>query len=104
MGAEKVERAFFPIPLGGVLNEAATPSKVGRGLTACNNLVYRRFGAWGKRAGSTPIYMATAPAQPPPTPVPPPPPYTPPTNPINPPDPPPSPPGTHPPRGVMNAI
>ena len=37
----------------GVLAEYVTPSIVGgKGLTACNNLIYHRQGSWGKRPGS----------------------------------------------------
>ena len=46
------ERKFFSVDFGGVWTEAETPGKVGgHGLTACQNLVYRRYGAWGKRPG-----------------------------------------------------
>ena len=102
-------QAFVPVRLGGVLDESATPSRTGTigmrameegsdiGMTRCQNLVYRRFGSWGKRAGSTLVFVPPqggGPApQPPPTPAPPAPPYTPPTpNPPSPP-PPPLPPG-----------
>lgn len=53
------QREFFPVALGGPLDEAQPPSRVGSGLTACENLVYRRFGAWGKRSGSSAVYAAT---------------------------------------------
>jgi hypothetical protein len=58
MPVDKAARKFFAFPLGGVLNEGRTPSKV-QGLTACSNLLYRRFGAWGKRAGSGIVYQAS---------------------------------------------
>ena len=98
-------REFFPIRLGGVLDESSTPSRTGTigmrametgsdvGLTKCENLVYRRFGSWGKRAGSTLVFVPPqggGPApQPPPTPAPPAPPFSPPLpNPPTPPGPP----------------
>lgn len=38
----------------GVLNEWLQPQSVGgEGLTACNNVIYHREGAWGKRPGTT---------------------------------------------------
>lgn len=69
MAGQKNERTYFPVTFGGVLDESATPSKMGGGgLTQATNLVYRRFGAWGKRAGSGIAYAAAtqgpSPAQP----------------------------------------
>lgn len=44
---------FERIPCSGVLNEYLTPLAVGgSGLTACENLIYHRQNAWGKRCGS----------------------------------------------------
>jgi len=41
-----------------VLDESTRPSRVGgHGLTDCQNLTYRRFGAWGKRSGSGIAYQ-----------------------------------------------
>ncbi|GAC1496083.1 MAG: hypothetical protein NVS1B2_15770 [Vulcanimicrobiaceae bacterium] len=62
MGAgSNPERKYLPVPFGGVWDESSTPAKVGgNGLTACQNLVYRRFGAWGKRSGSGLAYTSAA--------------------------------------------
>lgn len=61
MAGEKNERTYFPVQFGGVLDESATPSKIGGGgLTQAVNLVYRRFGSWGKRAGSGVAYAAAS--------------------------------------------
>lgn len=61
MAGQQNERTYFPVQFGGVLDESATPSKMGGiGLTQAINLVYRRFGAWGKRAGSGVAYAAAA--------------------------------------------
>jgi hypothetical protein len=61
MAGQAPEREFTPTELGnGVWDESATPTKLGgKGLTACNNLTYRRYGAWGKRAGSGRAYAAS---------------------------------------------
>lgn len=53
MAATKPSRKWTPIRFGGILDESTTPSAVA-GLTAFQNGVYRRFGSWGKRAGSGP--------------------------------------------------
>src|SRR5579875_2293419 len=51
-------RRFVRIALGGVLDESITPSyaqvETLSPLTAVQNLVYRRFGSWGKRTGTLP--------------------------------------------------
>lgn len=90
MAGKEPERKYNPLGLGGVLDESVSPSKVGgRGLTIAQNLVYRRFGSWGKRSGSTPVYAAVNPPVPgnPPAPGPP---FNPaPPTPPSPPDPPP---------------
>lgn len=79
--------------LGGVWDEASSPSRTGTvgiraletgseiGMTLCQNLIYRRFGSWGKRSGSAIVYtgQAAPSIQPQPTPTPPAPPYTPPS-------------------------
>jgi hypothetical protein len=81
MGTTKPDRTFYPIKLGGVLDESVTPTMIGggplgsAGLTSCANLIYRRFGAWGKRAGSGPVYAVPNGVLPPkgvPNPLPPP--------------------------------
>lgn len=60
MGATKPDPCFKPIPFGGVWNDGKNPSKVGsNGITACLNNTYRRYGSWGKRTGSAPVYAAT---------------------------------------------
>lgn len=58
MPVDKAARKFSALAFGAVLNEGRTPSQV-PGLTACSNLLYRRFGAWGKRAGSGIVYQAS---------------------------------------------
>lgn len=44
---------YIPFGFGDVLDESITPSK-NVGLTVAQNLVYRRHGGYGKRAGSAP--------------------------------------------------
>jgi hypothetical protein len=52
-------RKFYPIDFGGVLDESRTPAKIGAGgLVGAQNLTYRRYGAWGKRAGSGVAYAS----------------------------------------------
>ena len=53
MPATKPSRRYVQVPFGGILNESYTLSKV-PGLTTAQNVMYRRFGSWGKRAGSAP--------------------------------------------------
>jgi hypothetical protein len=54
MMAEPTPRVgYIPFSLGDVLDESITPSK-NVGLTIAQNLVYRRFGSYGKRCGSAP--------------------------------------------------
>ncbi len=55
---DKAARKFSALAFGAVLNEGRTPSQV-PGLTACSNLLYRRYGAWGKRSGSGIVYQAS---------------------------------------------
>jgi hypothetical protein len=61
MAGQTNERTYSPVTFGGVLDESSTPSKMGGGaLTQAINLIYRRYGAWGKRAGSGIAYAAAA--------------------------------------------
>lgn len=61
MSATAPERKFFPVPLGGVWDEASSPRRVGPGLTSWQNGVYRRLGSWGKRPGSKQVYGIASP-------------------------------------------
>lgn len=61
MAGQTEQRRYVPITFGGVLDESRTPSKIGGGgLVGTSNLTYRRYGAWGKRAGSGVAYVAPA--------------------------------------------
>lgn len=47
------ESRFDAFDCSGVLNEWIEPTMVGgKGLTACNNLIYHRQGGWGRRPGA----------------------------------------------------
>lgn len=58
MAGQTPLRKFFPLQMGGVLDESVTPARVGgSGMTYNQNLIYRRLGAWGKRSGSNIVYL-----------------------------------------------
>lgn len=53
MGTEAPTARWFPVTLGGVLDESKTPAKLGQsGFVQLQNTMYRRFGSSSKRVGS----------------------------------------------------
>ena len=60
MGGQAPKPRFVKFPCKGSLNELLTPADVGGGgLTACQNLIYNREGAWGKRPGAGQTVLPT---------------------------------------------
>ena len=58
MSQTEPQRRFVEFRPTGVWNEGQQPLGAGErnNLTACLNIWYRRFGAWGKRPGSDIAY------------------------------------------------
>jgi hypothetical protein len=61
-GAQGPESRFEPFDASGVVNEWLSPQQVGgKGLTACDNIIYHRQGGWGKRPGVTRVNLPAGP-------------------------------------------
>ena len=61
MPSQPPKNKWAPYACSGVLDESVTPSKVGgSGLLDCDNLIYERDQAWGKRSGTSLAYQIAA--------------------------------------------
>jgi len=62
MAGQTPERAYYPVPVGGPLDEARPATKVGDlgGLTDGINFMNRPLGAWSRRPGSGRVYTSSS--------------------------------------------